>query len=1369
MGNSYRKRNPPGAKSTWSFWNFGRTERLKTGGRGRDAVARLKEKGTKDQDQDQEQDQDRAAEDQKAGRQAGGPPPPAPPWASYPPSLAPWGWWECLRMVVFLGRNLPSLLALFKKKGAAKAENERRLSVQYKAGDERLDNVFFPSSRPPHLEQLHIQAQAGLKSLQNQGKQKQTKIASDASSIQSSCLSTDGDDVSIQSQTPSCTTETTSDDALSIRSEMIQRKGSTFRPHDSFPKSGKSEKRRRERRTTVLGLPQHVQKELGLSNGYDLKKRPGSIAVRSSPSPQPLANGSQVVGNVILIPTIDGKLQPPAVHEGGARVSLQALEAEAATTDSALQRHIDRVYYDDSVLGRKTEAKLSPLARPKSLAVPWMTTQPGSPELLGPVMSISPQGTYLSKIIPNAILPPMVDVIALSRNRVRTLSRCSLSTASPATSIRSMGRFPSVPRSREHSSSSDNWSHSQSTETIVSNTSTISSHGGRKDGDSGPNGQAPLMAKRELDQLSTYSSASGISSNCPNARVTAIPASPSLLGVRHPGSTGGGGSSGRASPAYSSSSVADGSDNVSLRSDRSSTRSVSLRKMKRAPAPPRRTYSLHQKAQQLEAEGVPRAMGLPPKPDRRPPHEGSEAWATGRQASPSLTGEDEVFSPSCSSETSSLACSPDISHRSPITVDKLREAEELRATESQGLPSKNSSPDRFGRTMSPSSGYSSQSGTPTLHAKSLVGPALSPGKKRPQPKKPERVCSLQSPVGLSVSSSLTSLSSSASDAAPLDPVTVPSLPSPPDGPARSKMERFVIPPHPKVPAPTCPPPTKAQQAEPKADKAAIPSSPDKQPSIVAKPSNGSPPPSPPPAYHPPPPPAKKSDASPEAPTASIATVAAPTPSEMEVDASPDTQWPPPPPPVPEEHDLSMADFPPPDEAYFLLLPPGSQPAEAEETSSTDTTKAASTKELLANQRATTAGEAKVATSSPPFSTTVSSKGQQHRLPDDTALPAPKMEPPSPPKLPMARGELPGSQQNHWKPPMPALASAAAVPTPPTLQVNLKKPANGLLPDPKKEPASRSKSGSVPKEDANLPIVTPSLLQMVRLRSVNMDAHGPAAVPVVGKPLAEPNGLSSGLNGKPGSQHAPQKPIRKSLSLRGPPSASKETTSSNPLHNAVRLKASTLSSRDAPGLGVAERKTGNRMTLPSFSAAAAAHLAAGEAKDGPASPLHKSPASTASFIFAKSPKKMVIESPSSPEAQANLKKNLVAELMNLSGQRSVASPGLNHPASGKTQVQKVPPPIAKKPLLGPGHLQPPRSPKSTGAEELSSPQMALGDRTKSDMAGNQANTVGANGTSPSAVPETPLQSPLAQGKEIWSGVGIGESQLAAGDSVKEDPV
>ena len=54
--------------------------------------------------------------------------------------------------------------------GAAKGEAEKRLSVQYTAGEECPDNVFFPSTRPPHLEELHNQAQQGLKSLQHQGR-----------------------------------------------------------------------------------------------------------------------------------------------------------------------------------------------------------------------------------------------------------------------------------------------------------------------------------------------------------------------------------------------------------------------------------------------------------------------------------------------------------------------------------------------------------------------------------------------------------------------------------------------------------------------------------------------------------------------------------------------------------------------------------------------------------------------------------------------------------------------------------------------------------------------------------------------------------------------------------------------------------------------------------------------------------------------------------------------------------------------------------------------------------------------------------------------------------------------------------------------
>lgn len=58
--------------------------------------------------------------------------------------------------------------------GSAKAESDKRLSVGSGQGpgsvaDGHQDNVFFPSGRPPHLEELHTQAQEGLRSLQHQG------------------------------------------------------------------------------------------------------------------------------------------------------------------------------------------------------------------------------------------------------------------------------------------------------------------------------------------------------------------------------------------------------------------------------------------------------------------------------------------------------------------------------------------------------------------------------------------------------------------------------------------------------------------------------------------------------------------------------------------------------------------------------------------------------------------------------------------------------------------------------------------------------------------------------------------------------------------------------------------------------------------------------------------------------------------------------------------------------------------------------------------------------------------------------------------------------------------------------------------------
>ncbi|XP_075409798.1 NHS-like protein 3 isoform X2 [Tenrec ecaudatus] len=969
--------------------------------------------------------------------------------------------------------------------GSAKAENDKRLSTGPGQGpaagvDEHSDNVFFPSGRPPHLEELHTQAQEGLRSLQHQEKQKLSKGAwdhGDTQSIQSSRTGPDEDSISFCSQATSYTGETsTAEDALSIRSEMIQRRGSTFRPHDSFPK--KSGRRRRTRRSTVLGLPQHVQKELGLRNE---REAPGTPR---PPGPR----------DAVRIPTVDG--HPAGLSSGsGVRVSLQALEVEAeagaeAQAEAMLQRHIDSVYRDDTLVGRSTGARPPPLTRPMSLAVPGMTGGVGPPEPLSPAMSISPQATYLSKLIPHAVLPPTVDVVALGRRSLRTLSRCSLHSASPA-SVRSLGRFSSAssprPRSRHPSSSSDTWSHSQSSDTIVSDGSTLSSKGGsegRPEGSVASTGVAPLPQ----------------------------------------------GGSGRGSP--SGGSTAEASDTTSIRSGgQLSSRSVSLRKLKRPPPPPRRTYSLHQRGS-VPPEGP---LGLPPRPDRK---------QQSQQPRPPTTGGPEgvgaVACPSSSAGSWVPGLSPSGSRRPPRSPE---------------------------RTLSPSSGYSSQSGTPTLPPKGLTGAPASPGKT--QPPKPERITSLRSP-GVSVSSSLTSLCSSSSDPAPSERSGLQM--------STTLGDRFAIPPHPKVPAPFSPPPLKPKNPNQPVPAPAAPAlasgpvsipdgtpvtppaaqtslTPPQEPSVISK--NLSPPPSPPPSYHPPPPPTKKPEVVEEDP---------PAPATAEGPLQ-DPSWPPPPPPASDEQDLSMADFPPPEEAFFLAGPEPPGPSEPLEPVCSLVTL-------------------------PPAATS-SSQNQPPGAP----------EPPAPPPLTSALGVL-------AKPPQ-------------------------------KELVGGSKCSGSTREDSGTPLVTPSLLQMVRLRSVGAPTAGPAPVP---------------------GPAAPQKPLRRALSGR----ASPVPGPSSGLHAAVRLKASSLAASE---------------TL-------AGAQANGPAEAEPRSP--QSPAPVASFIFAKGTKKLPRERPGSPEAPVDLQRNLVAELRSISEQR---------PSQAPKKPLKTPPPVARKPSVG---VPPPSSPNFPRAEPLPAP-------------------------------------------------------------------
>ncbi|KAM9320106.1 NHS-like protein 3 [Gastrophryne carolinensis] len=1010
------------------------------------------------------------------------------------------------------------------------------------------NNVFFPDERTQVMEEIHNQAQEGLKSLQRREKH-HNKVASpeEEKTIE---ISNDVSEEDFRTRSHSCSTKNT-DEALTTRSEMIQRKGSTFRPYDS--PSGSSKKRRpREKRATVVGVPQHVAAELGLHTRsahrgiHELFSKEKSQE-REKAAVVPVVNGvRQKEEEYVVIPTVDG--MPAAASHIGAHISLATLEQQEA----ALQRHIDKVYLDDSCIGWKTDQKLSPLLiRPKSVAVPGMTTHSPQSDPVSPVMSISPQATYMSKIIPNAVLPPLVDVVALSRSSVRTLSRCSLATASPA-SIRG-----SLHRGRGMSTSSDTWSRSQSTETIVSDSSTISSRGGD---------QTPDVCERHESRLST----------------------------------------GRASPAPST-GTQDGSDAASLCSGRSSIRSVSLRKSKKAPPPPKRTYSLQQQKQ----------MGLPPRPEKK------------------------------SASKTNAARDPWI-----LRTDKAATDNEVFLSSEQKL----SSPTRSDRTLSPSSGYSSQSGTPTLPVRSLPE---SPGSRRRTPPKPER-SSLKSATGITISSL-----SSAEDHSLL-------LQCPPRaGSSMGDQEGHkAIPPHPNVPAPTCPPPNH------KIDLVATP---------VA-----TPPPSPPPSHHPTPPPVRKSESDAENPALAI-----------EETIQKDSLWPPPPPEVPDVQDLSMADFPPPDDELFLPPPPTLEPVNVSVISGEkEGTKAeipplisnsensldlvepqlndvplTKTEPLTKNTHINSVNLEALSQSVPTQESALSlpavknptvpveTSGPNHL--DATSIPAVVYKPhfastsvaeTAEPKkslkatLPQdatdaqstSKLENKDSSNNSSSPsPVSVDSSSPVVPSAVVATNSVTPSAGGTSRSvsnvwkPVSAPASRKLSQNnqaitvQPTEDASLPIVTPSLLQMVRLRSVQ--ARGPQS------PFAP---LPSGVT-------APQKPVRKSLSYRSP-------------------QGSESSQGESP-------TTSPSSPIPH------------KPPDSPSA--HRSPASAASFVFARGSRKFVLEPPASQGAESSAKKDLVTEPKSHSGPLS---------PDGKPPIQrkpsKIPPPVARKPSVGMPRT--PTSPLST---------------------------------------------------------------------------
>ncbi|XP_026112811.1 uncharacterized protein KIAA1522 homolog isoform X2 [Carassius auratus] len=1277
-----------------------------------------------------------------------------------------------------------------------KQNEQGKLTVHYTASQHYQENVFIEGSRPQYLEDLHSEAQEGLKILQQEENKNGVDFQDDQTVSEENTSSKERDEsLETDSTAGHSVISVSTVSAVSLR-PVLTRQGSTFKPLDPVKRLDKT--KRGSRRTTIMGIPQQVQRELEMTRGTTLQQRPSGEH-----------DGEVDSCGRVALPTIDG--ERPSVNQKGARVHLQNIEVFHTSRDEEfLINHIHSVYQDE--LNRKLGIGACPATRPRSLAVPGMTTYSFLHEPQGPVMSISPQATYLSKIIPNAVLPVAIDIIEINHDHsqcsTNTVSKSSLASASPA-SLRSGGgtnQDPTTP--------SPSRSHSQSSETIVSNSSTISSKAKcLPTFDADITKEISDLIPKDINVTSS-SSCKSLNSNSTNHR----------LDHSEIGEAG-----------------------VNVRNSHSFYRNLSVMKTKLPPAPPQRTYSLHHEKLKWRSRELVDIKDL----KHMSPNDGQ----TGRDLS-SAKDHQSISNEKSSAHSSVLNSSRDFQSGNSSPQKTGEESGE----------------NKFDRTLSPSSGYSSQSGTPT-HSPKEVSPT-SPGKRRVKTLQPERTSVQTSPV-VSVSSSMTSLSSVTSDTAHHDiqTNTTPSEPlkcSPPVTTVKNKVtpthptialrELFNVPPPPKVKAPSPPPPetwihnkrtlellcgpdpnhhrlhqlqkqqkgsltgkkqntnsihiteqtlpkiqttgkvqsgTQLENKEavkernesmsPQVSEQMLVDPPDlrqnksstlhnelnelestkflkevnqnihtqdqrtvedqkekgsqklltkKVPTIKVDQSmlaqtncevkpdseivntactlkndqtseenkgncikdilnhkklqtlgievpeaNGiSPPPSPPPEHHPPPPPTKKMLGF---------SVSIPPSDEDEQKQETEEQvtllestWPPPPPPEEESTDLIFEEqdelnFPPPPPS-FIHEPLSEISINCNDESCEQPDNIELRSSNASDMASSSDQDSEIHAILPTGTVQNDMEDRQQDKPcnnvshfsvdedgmENTTVAPPRMSSLLPDEL--VQGEEMASHDSSEQTSLDTEAEYTNVPlaTPLPVEdqstVNFRRHQCLINKDNRsKELLCHQKSTPIPKEDANIPLVTPSLLQMVRLRSVIVDEDQAKndSKPSVESTTTEDHSITS--------QATPQKPIRKSLTLKSnsPSKSTPATTTvqSMRLQEAIRMKTAAMSSSGVPAV------LNTRLTSTSDT---------GPPVPSPKSPdgcdLHMSPASTASFIFSKSTKKVVIETPTSPEVQAILKQSLAAEIIQISNQAKT---------NGTKKPIKVPPPVAKKPVHG----------------------------------------------------------------------------------------
>nr|XP_046228472.1 NHS-like protein 1 isoform X3 [Scatophagus argus] len=732
--------------------------------------------------------------------------------------------------------------------------------------------------------------------------------------------------------------------------------------------------------------------------GISASSSTGSISISSSDS-----------SGILMLPQrFNG--DPSRFHSlprQGARVSLSAdpiysstpIKSEEQTTP---QRQIGKLQADDTVVHIRNAPRIGTLPRPKSQELRGTQASDWGG---GPACVVSPHAAYSTSFIPNATLSSTSEVITLN-----TSGQLSHSPASAYPTARPLGLAAST-NTDSLISSPGAFTHSSTCPALVTSTPTHTpqdgglvvpappSESGHSDSsvhshstlaptppsclpeeqwiyDTPENVVVPhrtltsscstpinhLYSSLDLSSRTTTDSSS-LYSQDNDGYYTSMHMDSGLRSRSH--GSGHGAAAGRATrhSMYECREMANQEDSGSLYSDRSLSRSISLRKAKKPPLPPARTDSLRRKpgvkkplggvsaisgeangamlnetliaslqqSLQLGLRGGKGKGASPSSPSHSPSSDYDDPWVLRPRSQSSISAGSSAASLAANANCGGLSNAYSLCHVTPAHSetsslrsdyadswgyymdyphnhgDQRTQTPPAHATDNmsagahprdlqngdeihnnsqaarapdqeEGVAVKpkmsTSSPDRVHRLTSPSSGYSSQSNTPTAGTPvpSFVR-SMSPSGSRPKPKVPERKSSLLSSV--SVSSSSTSLSSNTSDSLkcsgpppppppplPLSSSSAPNTPlspPPPFPPPLPPSSSVVTPP----PAPPLPPtPQGSTLSPPPACSTSPEFPPPPSPEMLIPPSssfNGSfspppPPPPPVPSMGPPPPP-----------------------------------------------------------------------------------------------------------------------------------------------------------------------------------------------------------------------------------------------------------------------------------------------------------------------------------------------------------------------------------------------------------------------------------------------------------------------------------------------------------------------------------